>query len=30
AQLMTIFEALKPTDPVVLRGRRRLGSMILA
>ncbi|MFN3644447.1 MAG: tetratricopeptide repeat protein [Gemmobacter sp.] len=29
AQLLTIFEALKPTDPVVLRGRRRLGSMIL-
>jgi putative thioredoxin len=30
AQLMTIFEALKPTDPVVLKGRRRLSSMIFA
>jgi len=30
AQLMTIFEALKPTDPIVLRGRRRLSSMIFA
>lgn len=29
-QLMTIFEALKPTDPVVLKGRRRLSSMIFA
>ena len=28
-QLFTIFDALKPTDPVVLKGRRRLGSMIL-
>ena len=27
-QLFTIFEALKPTDPVVLNGRRRLSSMI--
>ncbi len=27
-QLFTIFEALKPTDPVVLKGRRRLSSMI--
>jgi putative thioredoxin len=27
-QLMTIFGALKPTDPVVLKGRRRLSSMI--
>ena len=30
AQLMTVFEALKPTDPVVLKGRRRLSSMIFA
>ena len=30
AQLFTIFEALKPTDPVVLKGRRRLSSMIYA
>lgn len=30
AQLMTIFEALKPNDPVVLAGRRRLSSMIFA
>ncbi|MFN3970337.1 MAG: tetratricopeptide repeat protein [Gemmobacter sp.] len=29
AQLLIIFEALKPNDPVVLRGRRRLGSMVL-
>ncbi|MFA5538672.1 MAG: co-chaperone YbbN [Gemmobacter sp.] len=29
-QLLTIFEALKPTDPVVLKGRRRLSSMIFA
>ena len=29
-QLMTIFEALKPTDPVALKGRRRLSSMIFA
>ena len=29
-QLFTIFEALKPTDPVVQRGRRRLSSMIFA
>ncbi len=27
-QLFTIFEALKPTDPVVLDGRRKLSSMI--
>ena len=25
-----IFDALKPTDPVVLKGRRRLSSMIFA
>ncbi|RME18896.1 MAG: thioredoxin [Alphaproteobacteria bacterium] len=29
-QLFTIFEALPPNDPVVLKGRRRLSSMILA
>lgn len=28
AQLLTIFEALKPQDPIVLKGRRRLSSMI--
>ncbi|KPP89054.1 MAG: thioredoxin [Rhodobacteraceae bacterium HLUCCA08] len=27
-QLFTIFDALKPNDPVVLNGRRRLSSMI--
>ncbi|PRY92773.1 putative thioredoxin [Hasllibacter halocynthiae] len=29
AQLLTIFEAAGPKDPVALAGRRRLGSMIL-
>ena len=29
AQLLKIFEALPPQDPVALSGRRRLGSMIL-
>jgi len=29
AQLLTIFEALPPQDPIALSGRRRLGSMIL-
>ncbi|MFV0492751.1 MAG: thioredoxin [Pseudorhodobacter sp.] len=29
-QLFTIFEALKPQDPVALKGRRRLSSMIFA
>lgn len=29
-QLFTIFDALKPQDPVVLAGRRRLSSMIFA
>lgn len=29
-QLMKIFDALKPTDPVVLKGRRKLSSMIFA
>lgn len=27
-QLFTIFDAMKPTDPVVLNGRRKLSSMI--
>ncbi|MCB1389235.1 MAG: thioredoxin [Rhodobacteraceae bacterium] len=30
AQLFTIFDALKPTDPLVSKGRRRLSSMIFA
>jgi putative thioredoxin len=30
AQLFTIFDALKPTDPIVQKGRRRLSSMIFA
>lgn len=30
AQLTTIFEALKPNDPIALKGRRRLSSMIFA
>ena len=30
AQLFTIFDALKPTDPVVLNGRRKLSSLIFA
>ncbi|MCU0902939.1 MAG: thioredoxin [Tabrizicola sp.] len=30
SQLFTIFEALKPQDPIVLAGRRRLSSMIFA
>ncbi|PKQ13911.1 MAG: co-chaperone YbbN [Alphaproteobacteria bacterium HGW-Alphaproteobacteria-1] len=30
AQLFTIFDALKPNDPVLLNGRRRLSSMIFA
>ncbi|WP_149587478.1 thioredoxin [Tabrizicola flagellatus] len=29
-QLLTIFEALKPQDPIVLAGRRKLSSMIFA
>lgn len=29
-QLFTIFEALKPNDPIALDGRRRLSSMIFA
>ncbi|WP_397542240.1 thioredoxin [Roseovarius salis] len=29
-QLFTIFDALKPNDPVVQRGRRKLSSMIFA
>ena len=28
AQLMTIFDALKPNDPIVLKGRRRLSSLV--
>lgn len=30
AQLFTIFDALKPNDPVALNGRRKLSSMIFA
>ncbi|PZO67482.1 MAG: thioredoxin [Paracoccus denitrificans] len=30
AQLFTIFDALKPTDPIVQKGRRRLSSMIFS
>jgi len=30
SQLFTIFDALKPQDPIVLSGRRRLSSMIFA
>ena len=30
AQLLTIFDSLKPTDPVGQKGRRRLSSMIFA
>ena len=30
AQLLTIFDSLKPTDPVAQKGRRRLSSMIFA
>ena len=30
AQLFTLFEALKPEDPIVLAGRRKLSSMIFA
>ncbi|MDN5785929.1 co-chaperone YbbN [Pseudorhodobacter sp.] len=29
-QLLTIFEALPPKDPIALKGRRRLSSMIFA
>ena len=29
-QLFTIFEALKPQDPIAMKGRRRLSSMIYA
>jgi putative thioredoxin len=29
-QLLTIFDALKPNDPLVLKGRRRLSAMIFA
>lgn len=30
AELFTLFESLKPNDPVVLNGRRKLSSMIFA
>lgn len=30
AQLFTVFDSLKPDDPVVLNGRRKLSSMIFA
>ncbi|XDA98586.1 thioredoxin [Sulfitobacter sp. LCG007] len=30
AQLFTIFEAMKPNDPVMLHGRRKLSSLIFA
>jgi putative thioredoxin len=30
AQLFTVFEALKPQDPIVLAGRRKLSSLIFA
>ena len=30
AQLFTIFDALKPQDPIALHGRRKLSSMIFA
>ncbi|MDH5799159.1 MAG: thioredoxin [Paracoccaceae bacterium] len=30
AQMFTIFDALKPQDPIVLAGRRKLSSMIFA
>lgn len=29
-QLFTIFDALKPTDPIAINGRRKLSSMIFA
>lgn len=29
-QLFTLFDALKPQDPIVLKGRRKLSSMIFA
>src|SRR5690606_37096367 len=29
-QLFTIFDSLKPTDPLATKGRRRLSSMIFA
>ncbi|MCB2115465.1 MAG: co-chaperone YbbN [Rhodobacteraceae bacterium] len=30
AQLFTIFDALKPNDPIALKGRRRLSSLLFA
>ncbi|MGB2894418.1 MAG: tetratricopeptide repeat protein, partial [Albidovulum sp.] len=29
-QLFTIFDALKPNDPIVLKGRRKLSSLLFA
>jgi putative thioredoxin len=29
-QLLTVFDSLKPNDPLVLKGRRRLGALMLA
>ena len=29
-QLFTIFESMKPNDPVVLKGRRKLSSLLFA
>jgi putative thioredoxin len=29
-QLFTVFDALKPEDPIVLNGRRKLSSLIFA
>jgi putative thioredoxin len=28
--LFTVFDALKPEDPIVLNGRRKLSSLIFA
>ena len=30
AQLLTIFDSLKPNDPLAQKGRRRLSSLIFA
>ena len=30
AQLVTIFDSLKPNDPIALKGRRRLSSLVFA
>ena len=29
-QLFTVFDALKPNDPIVLNGRRKLSTLIFA